>query len=235
LLGQAESGKSTLQKQFQFLYNPESLEQERVSWRSIVYFNIARSVKQILEVLELYGDSAEDDNIESSDNSSNEHISRRHASSRRPPAASSSRSAASGASSSKTSPSSSKMALILENQRLIATLRMRLSALVAAEATLADKLSGGMRSANPNQSKVFVRRGWQSRAASLSGRLGSRSPISPDGIDKAALTGDDIIQIVQHVAAVLDLCKRDVQQLWENEAVQKLIHKRRLRLEESAE
>ena len=61
LLGQAESGKSTLQKQFQLIYNPESLEQERASWKSVVYLNIARSVKLILEVLELHGDTAEED------------------------------------------------------------------------------------------------------------------------------------------------------------------------------
>ncbi|KAI0031203.1 guanine nucleotide-binding protein [Vararia minispora EC-137] len=246
LLGQAESGKSTLQKQFQLIYNPESLEQERISWRSIVYFNIARSVKHILEVLELYGDSAEDDALESSDNSSNEQVARRHVSTKRPaptgPVAGSSagpsRIPANGSPvSSKSSPSSAKMALVLENQRLIATLRMRLSPLVTAEAMLADKLSGGLRSANPNQSKVLVRRGWQMRAASDAyfGHRASKSADGVDAIDKGALGDGDIVEIVHEVASVLGACKRDVQQLWENEAVQKLIHRRRLRLEESAE
>ncbi|KAF9509041.1 hypothetical protein BS47DRAFT_185527 [Hydnum rufescens UP504] len=36
LLGQSESGKSTLQKQFQLLYAPTSLETERLAWRGIM-------------------------------------------------------------------------------------------------------------------------------------------------------------------------------------------------------
>lgn len=47
LLGQAESGKSTLQKQFQLMYNPTSLEEERLSWRPVVYYNIAPSTPHL--------------------------------------------------------------------------------------------------------------------------------------------------------------------------------------------
>ena len=62
LLGQAESGKSTLQKQFQLIYNPTSLDEERLSWRVVIQYNIARPVLRILEALDLYaeGDSDED-------------------------------------------------------------------------------------------------------------------------------------------------------------------------------
>ncbi|KAF6744891.1 guanine nucleotide binding protein, alpha subunit [Ephemerocybe angulata] len=52
LLGQAESGKSTLQKQFQLLYAQQSLESERPSWRPAVYFNIIKAVRMILSELE---------------------------------------------------------------------------------------------------------------------------------------------------------------------------------------
>ncbi|KAH9915030.1 G-protein alpha subunit [Epithele typhae] len=52
LLGQAESGKSTLQKQFQLYYSSATLEQERPSWRPIVYFNILKAIRMILDELD---------------------------------------------------------------------------------------------------------------------------------------------------------------------------------------
>jgi hypothetical protein len=50
--GQAESGKSTLQKQFQLLYAPETLEIQRASWRPVVYLNVLKSVRAILDGLD---------------------------------------------------------------------------------------------------------------------------------------------------------------------------------------
>ncbi|KAF8825318.1 hypothetical protein HHX47_DHR7000513 [Lentinula edodes] len=61
LLGQAESGKSTLQRQFQLMYKPHSLEQERASWRTVIYFNVVRSIKHILNTLESWDDYIDDD------------------------------------------------------------------------------------------------------------------------------------------------------------------------------
>lgn len=52
LLGQAESGKSTLQKQFQLFYASPTLDRERPSWRPIVYFNVIKAVRSILEELD---------------------------------------------------------------------------------------------------------------------------------------------------------------------------------------
>lgn len=48
LLGQAESGKSTLQKQFQLYYASQTLDKERPTWRPIVYFNILKAIRMIL-------------------------------------------------------------------------------------------------------------------------------------------------------------------------------------------
>lgn len=53
LLGQAESGKSTLQKQFQLYYASQTLEHERPSWRPVVYFNIIKAVRMILDELDV--------------------------------------------------------------------------------------------------------------------------------------------------------------------------------------
>ncbi|KZS98320.1 G-alpha-domain-containing protein [Sistotremastrum niveocremeum HHB9708] len=50
LLGQAESGKSTLQKQFQLAWS--TMDQERPSWRPVVYFNVINAVRIILDELE---------------------------------------------------------------------------------------------------------------------------------------------------------------------------------------
>ncbi|KAJ7140960.1 guanine nucleotide binding protein, alpha subunit [Mycena epipterygia] len=49
LLGQAESGKSTLQKQFQLYHASHTLDVERPSWRIVVYANLIKAVRTILE------------------------------------------------------------------------------------------------------------------------------------------------------------------------------------------
>ncbi|KAF8525956.1 guanine nucleotide-binding protein [Hysterangium stoloniferum] len=63
LLGQAESGKSTLQKQFQLMHAPASLDLERSSWSTVVYLNVIKSLRVILEALEnaAPGDTVTDD------------------------------------------------------------------------------------------------------------------------------------------------------------------------------
>ncbi|KAJ7586366.1 guanine nucleotide binding protein, alpha subunit [Mycena floridula] len=52
LLGQAESGKSTLQKQFQLFYASKSLDHERPSWTPVVHFNIVKAVRMMLDELD---------------------------------------------------------------------------------------------------------------------------------------------------------------------------------------
>lgn len=70
LLGQSESGKSTTLKrtvflfyyicdydpffftlEFQLAYTPNAFRQERLSWRPVVYLNLVRSVRRILDAL----------------------------------------------------------------------------------------------------------------------------------------------------------------------------------------
>ncbi|KAJ7678734.1 guanine nucleotide binding protein, alpha subunit [Mycena rosella] len=52
LLGQAESGKSTLQKQFQLYHASQTLDLERPSWKIVVYANLIKAVRTILEELD---------------------------------------------------------------------------------------------------------------------------------------------------------------------------------------
>jgi G-protein alpha subunit len=46
------SGKSTLQKQFQLYYASTTLDYERPSWRPVVYFNIIKAIRMILDELD---------------------------------------------------------------------------------------------------------------------------------------------------------------------------------------
>ncbi|KAB5590063.1 Guanine nucleotide-binding protein alpha-4 subunit [Ceratobasidium theobromae] len=52
LLGQSESGKSTTLKQFQLMYSPNAFRAERASWRAVIYLNLARSVRRMLDALD---------------------------------------------------------------------------------------------------------------------------------------------------------------------------------------
>lgn len=50
-LGQAESGKSTILKQFQFFYAPQAFKVEAEAWRAVIHLNLVRSVIFVLDVL----------------------------------------------------------------------------------------------------------------------------------------------------------------------------------------
>ncbi|QRW22455.1 G-protein alpha subunit [Rhizoctonia solani] len=49
---ESESGKSTTLKQFQLMYSPNAFHSERSSWRAVIYLNLARSVRKILDALD---------------------------------------------------------------------------------------------------------------------------------------------------------------------------------------
>ncbi|KAI0300843.1 G-protein alpha subunit [Russula brevipes] len=229
LLGQAESGKSTLQKQFQLMYSPDTLDQERASWRTVVYFNIARSVKRILETLESHGDTFDEDAVEGSaqDSVSSkrtlEDILRQDVEDH---------------SSQTPRPFSSTDPLVTEAQKQIATLRLRLSPLVAAEGTLADRLSGGIRVSGSGKGTVYVRHGWQDRSTTRHSTPSSRSRGPSGALANPVTEIGNIVtvsEVVEEVGRILDASKEDVKALWRSDIVQKMIKRRRLRLEEWAE
>ncbi|KAE9395158.1 G-alpha-domain-containing protein [Gymnopus androsaceus JB14] len=68
LLGQSESGKSTTLKQFQLLHTPFAFHTERIAWRAVIYLNLLRSVRRILDALspERDVDDHEDESVEDS-------------------------------------------------------------------------------------------------------------------------------------------------------------------------
>lgn len=51
LLGQSESGKSTLLKNFQLMNSPKAFRAERASWRAVIHLNVVRSIRVILEAM----------------------------------------------------------------------------------------------------------------------------------------------------------------------------------------
>ncbi|OJT15553.1 Guanine nucleotide-binding protein alpha-4 subunit [Trametes pubescens] len=241
LLGQAESGKSTLQKQFQLLYNPSGLDDERMSWRTVVYFNIARPITRILEALEAFGDAEEDDDDLASDRPFG--IADMRALSGMPVPSTSTDFTAEEKS---LSPSQ----LSLEKQ--ISSFRTRLAPLLAAESSLADRLSGGIDVSGSGRGSVFVRSGWQSKTRSFTfgrarertssgGRFSFAARNSTDDrkgneVELQARKDDTSEDaLVREVASILASCQRDIKELWEHPAVRKLRDRRRLKLEEWAE
>lgn len=208
------------------MYSPDTLDRERSSWRTVVYFNVARSVKRILEILESHGDTfdenAPDGPLHDSISSKRtlEEIIRHDIVEE---------------SSSHTSRpfTATTSAAATESQKQIATLRLRLSPLVAAESTLADRLSGGIRVSGSGKGSVYVRHGWQLRSVgrNLSYRVSgsSASPVVDGGSNLA------VSEVVEEVGRILDNSKEDVKALWRSDLVQKMIKRRRLRLEEWTE
>ncbi|TFK67591.1 G-alpha-domain-containing protein [Pluteus cervinus] len=55
ILGQSESGKSTLLKNFQLMCKPRAFGAERASWRAVIQLNIVRSIHLILDALSAPG------------------------------------------------------------------------------------------------------------------------------------------------------------------------------------
>lgn len=253
LLGQAESGKSTLQKQFQLLYKPNSLESERASWKMVIYFNVVRSLKQILTTLEAWEDSLDDvgNGAESMEESLSTSPSKHKGTLSEHPSPPSS--LVHGASDN-TGPSNSTLTRpstatsrhlspsMDPSNTLVANLRRRLAPLVATDQQLADSLSGGITVSGSGKGGVYVRSGWQTRT--LDNTLGKLRPLKRAAT--AATSEDDQDQesttrlatqepLIQEVGHMLNLCKGDVNELWEHPIVRGLIGKRKLKLDEWSE
>jgi guanine nucleotide-binding protein alpha-1 subunit len=213
------------------MYSPDTLDQERASWRTVVYFNVARSVKRILENLDSHGDAfdgeVQEGPVQDSVSSKRtlEDILRQDAA--EDPSPQSSRSY-----------SSPVPPVLTESQKQIATLRLRLSPLVAAESTLADRLSGGTRVSSSGRDSVYVRHGWQLMSATRISSFPNRSRGSSGAPAASAMESGNSVnvsEVVEEVGRILDASKEDVKALWRSDVVQKMIKRRRLRLEEWAE
>ncbi|KAF8844134.1 G-alpha-domain-containing protein [Paxillus ammoniavirescens] len=61
LLGQSESGKSTTLKQFQLMHAPAAFRADRIAWRAVIYLNLVRSVRRILDAISPNAEYLDDD------------------------------------------------------------------------------------------------------------------------------------------------------------------------------
>ncbi|KAF8063178.1 G-protein alpha subunit [Lyophyllum atratum] len=65
LLGQSESGKSSVLRNFQLVFAPQQFESERPAWRTIIQLNLIGSLKLILDILQHEWDSTGDTDAKS--------------------------------------------------------------------------------------------------------------------------------------------------------------------------
>ncbi|KZT04221.1 G-protein alpha subunit [Laetiporus sulphureus 93-53] len=205
LLGQAESGKSTLQKQFQLYYASQTLDYERPSWRPIVYFNVLKAIRMILTEIdyEYFSNQGPTAPAMSPSFSSN-----------------SSTSLSGSPSRASTTQNGIDPAWMLE----LSQLRSKLLPLVASEDALASELSGGI-TVSGGRTGVYVRAGWQALStatrswplADIRSGSGPRAPVMTD-----------------IVAKTLAANAYEIEDLWHHPAVRTLLATNDLRLEEYA-
>ncbi|KAG5647351.1 hypothetical protein DXG03_000419 [Asterophora parasitica] len=242
LLGQAESGKSTLQKQFQLMYKPNSIDQERTSWKTVIYFNVVHSLKHILATLETWDDSLDEDSLEECASLVPNRTRVNGIAHQPSPSASlmNSSSITSGLLGSPDRPntagSSQPVSASREHSALqIGNLRRRLTQLMATDAPLADRLSGGITVSGSGKNNVYVRSGWQART--IENALGRIKPNYNDELKKSRGliidAGQDIL--VQDVGRMLTAAKDDIKELWSHPTVKGLIARRKLKLDEWSE
>ncbi|EJF65613.1 G-alpha-domain-containing protein [Dichomitus squalens LYAD-421 SS1] len=214
LLGQAESGKSTLQKQFQLYYSSSTLDRERASWRPIVYFNILKAIRMILEELDWeygLGASGSGDPLSVS-----------------PGLLPSTSGTGTGSGGSGSGSSTHSRAANPAWFPELGLLRNKLLPLVASEDALASELSGGVHVAG-GKTGVYVRSGWQAlTSANRSWPLAENFTQAGGGGKQAQWAVTNIV--AKTLAASMD----EVEMLWWHPGVQSLLKGNKLKLEEYA-
>ncbi|KAG6919184.1 hypothetical protein DXG01_008482 [Tephrocybe rancida] len=241
LLGQAESGKSTLQKQFQLMYKPNSIDQERSSWKTVIYFNVVHSLKHILATLEAWDDSLDEESLDDSASVLPNKL-RSNGIAQQPSPSVSLMNASTVPSALSASPASTVGSSRHPNVSRepsavqIGNLRRRLTSLIATDAPLADRLSGGLSFSGSGKGGVFVRSGWQART--IENALGRLKPNYEAELKKGREAyyvdpGQDIL--VQDVGRMLSAAKDDIKELWGHATVKGLITRRKLKLDEWSE
>jgi hypothetical protein len=246
LLGQAESGKSTLQKQFQLMYKPSSIDQERISWKTVIYFNVVHSLKHILATLEAWDDILDDETEHASNDSASilPIRARTNGISDQPSPSTSLLNSppmpgVAGSPRRSISPSQSPAHASKEGgSAQIAYLRRKLMSLVASDAQLADRLSGGITVSGSGKGGVYVRSGWQARAIENAlGRIKTRHSSHHDNAAKKISVSHDAVPdlLVEEVGRMLTVSKDDIKELWNHPTVKGLMMRRKLKLDEWSE
>lgn len=125
----------------------------------------------------------------------------------------------------------------------IASLRLRLSPLQTMVEPLAQRLGGGMPLAD-TKGQMYVRSGWQTRPSdsanvpsSPDNRKGrSRKAADAENFPPSLMEGTVVDDpLLENVAMMLERSKADIKSLWENPMVVALVARRKLKLDEWSE
>lgn len=223
------------------MYKPNSIDQERLSWRTVIYFNVVRSLKHILTTLEAWDDVADDGD----DNPALDDIRPRgakgHTIADQPSPSTSLMDVgdANGAQSSAehSNSSASPSTSISSGAIHIANLRRRLSSLIEMDTQLADRLSGGISVSGSGKGGVYVRSGWQARTIENAlGKIKQKRPNTNEKKTRESVSSQiPPDPMVEQVARLLEENEEDIHELWGHPTVKQLIAKRRLKLDEWSE
>jgi len=222
------------------MYRPHSLEQERSSWRTVIYFNVVRSIRHILSAVESVEDTFDDDFGNATDDANSFSASRSKGNGiDDQPSPSTSLLNGSITQSSPGSGSIVQSESITHSTSLkesgptpIALLRLRLSHLVSMDSALADRLSGGVTVSGSGKGGVYVRSGWQARTIE-SAKAKTKQPSTKQ--NQSAHSDTPYDPLVTDVARMLKSSEDDIRELWNHSVVKDLIAKRRLKLDEWSE
>jgi len=210
------------------MYRPSSLDSERISWKTVIYFNVVHSLKHILTTLEQWDDVLGEDDDSLSFNEDKLLAST-------PSTSLHAGGGFEGSPSSATSvPSSGHFQAWTDNSgaNQIAALRRKLSPLVSTDTQLADRLSGGINVSGSGKGSVYVRSGWQARTIE-----NAMSRFSKRSQDRKETSNNHVVQdmLIIDVARMLVLFESDIKELWDHPTVKGMIAKRRLKLDEWSE
>jgi len=233
--GQSESGKSTTLKQFQILYSPNAFALEAPAWRPIVYLNLVRSIRRILEALTFT--ELEDDGYEPAS-----------------PSSSAGPDGTIGLNRGQFAEIRQRLAPLLDlEEKLISVLASPEASPEEDEATQLAPITNGRAILPENyivpepqnqtftpprfdtRKEVFVRsQGGSSGWKKAIGKLGGSGKNKKGTAEPARGAADDWGSDPEDPVHVLAKCKRDMVSLWEDPSVQSVLKKRKLRLEESS-
>lgn len=219
------------------MYSPASLESERMSWRTVVYFNVVRSVKKILITLDAWDDI--DDGSDSQSTLERQELSQDDA-----VFVGTSRASFEALHVGALSLDPESPTAYSPTKASISDLRRRLLSLVNTEPQLGDRLSGGISVSGSGKGEIYVRSGWQARTIHAGQKLiGRRSKrIETENAEllverpaTATSTEVNLDALVDEVAMMLSQSREDITALWEHPIVRALISKRKLKLDEWSE
>lgn len=189
------------------MYNPNSLEEERLSWRSVVYYNIVRPVRRIFEAFEAFGDADSDVEM-SAEDSDDAHSS--------------------------TSATDKQMQLLKLRLSPLLETESRLESRIAGGVPVASSNKGNIFVRSGWQARSMFKPRSQPRT-SFTGQRGSFETTSRKSEDSGMVILGEKDAVLEETANILAACKDDVRELWNHSVVRRLREKRKLKLEEWAE